>query len=152
MQHIVMVGGPLDAKRLVGPFDSFNEAKGWIDKNQVKHAWACPLESPTAKPVANKPEMPAIFPEEAQFGVHFTFGKYRGVEIERVLGTDPQYINWAYINVGERSGISDTDYRKACKMLGQKPEKRAPVGLSEPAAPPPPPKTDYGFCDDDIPF
>lgn len=152
MLHIVMLGAPLDAKRLIGPFDSYNEAKQWVDKSGSKHAWVCPVDPPTLKAVTQRPSTPAVFAEEAQFGVHFTFGKYRGHEIQQILGTDPQYINWAYMNVGERSGISDKQYHKACKKLGVKPEVRAPVGLPEPVAPPPPSASDYGFCDDDIPF
>ena len=44
--YIVAVGDPFDAINFFGPFDSFEDAEWWADRNADLNWWILGLESP----------------------------------------------------------------------------------------------------------
>lgn len=135
MRALVLVGAPMEAQTLYGPFEDHDAASIWADEQEFDYSYILTLHDPGTANDA----VPISEPKR-----RFHFGKYQGKTIDEVLATNPQYIRWVYDNVGDHGTITDDEYIKAGGKI---------IPSVKPL--PAPPRTHHSDSlpyDDDIPF
>ena len=134
MKALVLIGLPMEAQTLYGPFEDHDAAVQWAE-NEFDHWHVVDLHDPSTVNGISLAPVPKK---------RFHFGKYDGKIVDDIIVSNPQYIRWIYENVGDHGTITDDEYIRA----GGK--KVTPVTL-----PPAPPRTHHSDgvpYDDDIPF